>query len=259
MVVRARIRLCRPRDPLHRIVEDGPGQARARLPRRADPQRVLDAAACVAPVRRRALRAAGHQVRGVMSAAPIPKTAPFADDEIESLNRVVGTATPVQRAWLAGFLAGLAAQQGGVASNDLAPAAARQKAEPLMVLYATESGNSEKLAGDVAKSARKLGFKPMLVDMADPEIASLKDVKRLIVIAATWGEGEPPARAIRAYKELMSDTAPRLDGVEFGVLALGDTAYAEFCAIGKALDERLPAPGGGGVGGGGGLRFAFSW
>jgi sulfite reductase (NADPH) flavoprotein alpha-component len=177
-----------------------------------------------------------------MSAAPIPKTAPFADDEIESLNRVVGTATPVQRAWLAGFLAGLDAQAGATA-GAVAPAAAPQKAEPLTILYATESGNSEKLAGDVAKSARKLGFKPTLIDMADLELASLKDVKRLIVIAATWGEGEPPARAIHAYKELMSDAAPRLDGVEFGVLALGDTAYAEFCAIGKALDARLEALG----------------
>ena len=123
------------------------------------------------------------------------------------------------------------------------PAAAPQPAEPLTILYATESGNSEKLAGDVAKAARKLGFKPSLVDMADLEVASLANVKQLIVIAATWGEGEPPARAIRAYKELMSDAAPRLDGVEFGVLALGDTAYVEFCAIGKALDERLAALG----------------
>jgi sulfite reductase (NADPH) flavoprotein alpha-component len=173
-----------------------------------------------------------------MSAAPIPKTAPFADDEIEVLNRVVGPATAVQRAWLAGFLAGLDATS-NEAAGFVAPAAAPQKAEPLTILYATESGNSEKLAGDVAKSARKLGFKPALVDMADLEVASLKDVKRLIVIAATWGEGEPPARSIRAYKEVMSETAPRLDGVEFGVLALGDTAYAEFCAIGKALDTRL--------------------
>ena len=133
--------------------------------------------------------------------------------------------------------------QGAAAAGAVAPAAPPQKAEPLTILYATESGNSEKLAGDVAKSARKLGFKPTLVDMADLELASLKDVKRLIVIAATWGEGEPPARAIRAYKELMSDAAPRLDGVEFGVLALGDTAYAEFCAIGKALDARLEALG----------------
>ncbi|HWP14064.1 MAG TPA: flavodoxin domain-containing protein, partial [Xanthobacteraceae bacterium] len=177
-----------------------------------------------------------------MSAAPIPKTAPFAEEEIESLNRVVGTATPIQRAWLAGFLAGLEAQA-GVAANDVLPAAAPQKAEPLTVLYATESGNSEKLAGDVAKSARKLGFKPALVDMADLDVASLKDTKKLIVIAATWGEGEPPGRAVHAYKTLMSDAAPRLDDVEFGVLALGDTAYAEFCAIGKALDARLEALG----------------
>ena len=47
-----------------------------------------------------------------MSASPIPKTAPFADDEIDVLNRVVGPATPIQRAWLAGFLAGLDAQSG---------------------------------------------------------------------------------------------------------------------------------------------------
>jgi sulfite reductase (NADPH) flavoprotein alpha-component len=174
-----------------------------------------------------------------MSAAPIPKTAPFADDEIESLNRVVGPATAVQRAWLAGFLAGLDA----AGLPQPLPAAPPQPAEPLTVLYATESGNSEKLAGDVAKSARKMGLKPSLVDMADLDVASLSGVKKLIVIAATWGEGEPPARAIRAYKELMSDAAPRLDGVEFGVLALGDTAYVEFCAIGKALDERLAALG----------------
>ena len=80
--------------------------------------------------------------------------------------------------------------------------------------------------------------------MADLDLAALASAKRLVVIAATWGEGEPPARAARVYAELMSENAPRLDGVEFGVLALGDTAYVEFCAIGKALDERFAALGG---------------
>ena len=74
-------------------------------------------------------------------------------------------------------------------------------------------------------------------------MADLAKAKRLVVIAATWGEGEPPARAVRVYNELMGEGAPRLDGVEFGVLALGDTAYAEFCAIGKAIDARLEALG----------------
>jgi sulfite reductase (NADPH) flavoprotein alpha-component len=178
-----------------------------------------------------------------MSASPVPRTAPFADDEIELLNRIVRHATPVQRAWLTGFLAGLDAAAGQPAAEAL-PSASARPAEPLTVLYATESGNSEKLAGDVAKAARKLGFKPSAVDMADLDLASLCTAKRLIVIAATWGEGEPPARAASVYKELMSDRAPRIDGLEFGVLALGDTAYVEFCAIGRALDERLAALGG---------------
>jgi sulfite reductase (NADPH) flavoprotein alpha-component len=96
----------------------------------------------------------------------------------------------------------------------------------------------------MAKTARKLGLKPSMVDMADLDVATLGAVRRLVVIAATWGEGDPPAPAARAYGELMGEGAPRLDGVEFGVLALGDTAYAEFCAIGKALDARLEALGG---------------
>jgi sulfite reductase (NADPH) flavoprotein alpha-component len=174
-----------------------------------------------------------------MSTSPIPKTAPFAEEEIEILNRVVGTATPIQRAWLAGFLAGLDAS-----SSPAPPASAARPAEPLTILFASESGNSERLAADMAKAARKQGFKPSVIDMADLDVATLAKAPRLIVIAATWGEGDPPARAARAYADLMSDRAPRLDNVEFGVLALGDTAYVEFCAVGKAIDERLAALGG---------------
>jgi len=173
--------------------------------------------------------------------SPIPKTAPFAEEEIDLLNRVVGTASPVQRAWLAGFLAGLDASSAVVMPHPAAPA---RPAEPLTIVYASESGNSEKLAGDLAKAARKNGLKPTVIDMADLELSALASAKRLVVIAATWGEGEPPARAVRTYNELMGEGAPRLDGIEFGVLALGDTAYAEFCAIGRKIDERLAALGG---------------
>lgn len=171
----------------------------------------------------------------------LPRTAPFGDGERASLDAVLGAASPTQRAWLAGFLAGLDAAGGQPAAL---PAAPPKAAAPLTVIYASESGNSEALAGTVAKLARKQGFKPKVVDFADLDIATLPKAGKLVAIAATWGEGEPPARAVRAYGELMGEGAPRLDGVEFAVLALGDTSYAEFCAIGKALDERFEALGG---------------
>jgi sulfite reductase (NADPH) flavoprotein alpha-component len=174
-----------------------------------------------------------------MALSPIPKTAPFAEEEIELLNRVVSTATATQRVWLAGFLAGLEAST--ASSQPIAPPVA---AEPLTIIYATESGNSEKLAADFAKAARKTGLRPTLIDMAELDVATLASTRRLVVIAATWGEGEPPARATRAYNELMGEGAPRLDGIEFGVLALGDSAYAEFCATGQRIDQRLAALGG---------------
>jgi sulfite reductase (NADPH) flavoprotein alpha-component len=172
--------------------------------------------------------------------AILPRTAPFEDKERASLDAVLGAATPIQRAWLAGFLAGLDAAGGQPAA---VPAAPPKAAEPLTILFASESGNSEKLAGDLAKLARKNGFKPKIVDFFDLDVASLAEEKHVVAIAATWGEGEPPARATRAYGELMGEGAPRLDGVDFAVLSLGDTSYAEFCAIGKALDARFEALG----------------
>ncbi|MCJ2096484.1 flavodoxin domain-containing protein [Methylobacterium sp. J-072] len=171
----------------------------------------------------------------------LPRTAPFGDGERASLDAVLGSATPVQRAWLAGFLAGLDAAGGQPAA---APSAPPKAAEPLTIVYASESGNSEALAGNVAKLARKQGFKPKVVDFSDLDVATLPKAGKLIAIAATWGEGEPPARAVRAYGELMGEGAPRIDGVDFAVLALGDTSYVEFCAIGKALDARFEALGG---------------
>ncbi|MFT6466690.1 MAG: sulfite reductase (NADPH) flavoprotein alpha-component [Halopseudomonas sp.] len=85
----------------------------------------------------------------------IPNTAPFAEQDIAILSNVVGPASPIQRAWLAGFLAGVDAS---TTAQQLTVGA--QPAEPLTILYATESGNAERLATDMAKSTRKIGLKP---------------------------------------------------------------------------------------------------
>jgi len=170
----------------------------------------------------------------------LPKNAPFTPEEIDVLNSVVARTTPQQRAWLAGFFAGFEAAQAGGAAQ---PAAAPKPRLPLTVFYASESGNAEALALRTKKLAQKHGLDAKVIDFADADLATLSKAKNIIVYAATWGEGDPPSRAVDFYNALMSEEAPRLEGVRFAVLALGDTAYAQFCATGKAIDARLEALG----------------
>jgi sulfite reductase (NADPH) flavoprotein alpha-component len=174
-----------------------------------------------------------------MPSSPLlPKTAPFADDQIAALNTVMSASTADQRTWLAGFLAGFAAANDstGVASVPASPPARRA---PLTILFGTESGNSEALAAQARKAATKLGFAPKVMDMAGIDMAQLAALENVLVIASTWGEGDPPQRAVDFQDALMADDAPRLTKLRYAVLSLGDRAYAQFCEVGKRFDERF--------------------
>ncbi len=174
------------------------------------------------------------------SALPVlPETAPFGSDQIALLNRVMADTTPEQRSWLSGFLAGVQSAAG----TQAAAATSASPRRPLTILYATESGNAESVADEARKRAAKNGFAAKLVDMADTSPEEIAKADNLLVIASTWGEGDPPERATTFYQALMADDAPSFAGRRFAVLALGDSSYVNFCETGRRIDERLASLG----------------
>jgi sulfite reductase (NADPH) flavoprotein alpha-component len=174
----------------------------------------------------------------------LPSSAPFRPEEIAALNGVITKTSPEQRAWLSGFLAGFQAATSGAQAGAAAPAATPAKKVPLLILFATESGNAETLAASVRKAGQKLGFAARTADVGTITVAEAAKAENLLMIASTWGEGDPPQRAADFYNAILAPDAPRFDKTRFSVLALGDRAYVNFCSTGRTFDERFAALGG---------------
>ena len=152
----------------------------------------------------------------------IPEDAPFTGD---------------QKSWLSGFLAGM--QSAKAMTGSQASVAGVSTAPMLNILYGTQTGNAEGLAMDAAVTARAQGFQAVVQGLDDVTIDAFSAMKRVIITIATYGEGEMPDNAGLFWESIYSADMPKLPDMQFGVLALGDTSYDEFCQAGKLLDIRL--------------------
>ncbi|MEZ5464142.1 MAG: sulfite reductase subunit alpha [Lysobacteraceae bacterium] len=106
------------------------------------------------------------------------------------------------------------------------------------VFWASQTGFASELAERTASSLSGTGLAADAVDLGSIEPEALRDCRRALFVVSTTGEGDPPDHALGFMAALMSSDV-RLDGLSFGLLALGDREYAQFCAFGHALDRRL--------------------
>ncbi|MEU8863453.1 diflavin oxidoreductase [Streptomyces umbrinus] len=144
-----------------------------------------------------------------------------------------------QEAWLAGFIAGVAAAGRREGAAGDAPSVT------IDVLFGTQTGNSEFVAGELVTGARArgLGGKATALDDTTPE--QLAAMSHVLVVTSTYGEGELPDNAGLFWEALQAETAPRLEGLRYAVLGLGDRGYDDFCQAAKLIDTRLEQLGAG--------------
>ncbi|OLO06130.1 assimilatory sulfite reductase (NADPH) flavoprotein subunit [Salinicola socius] len=169
---------------------------------------------------------------------------PLSADQAKRVQQALADLDASQRQWLSGYLAGLGAQAAAGTTQAGASQTTPTASTTLTVLYGSQTGNAEGVAELAAERAGAKGFDVTLLSMADASKKTLKAVERLLVVVSTQGDGDPPDPALEFHELMMGRKAPKLAGLRFAVLGLGDASYEHFCQTGKEFDARLAELGG---------------
>ncbi|MBZ9613096.1 assimilatory sulfite reductase (NADPH) flavoprotein subunit [Rheinheimera maricola] len=167
----------------------------------------------------------------------VAQASPLSEQQVNQLQGLVSQLNPIQQAWVSGYLAA-SAQLAGQLSGQPVPAQAAASAS-LTILFGSQTGNARHVAEALAKQAQAKGIVAKVVDMAEYKTSQLKNEQYLVIVTSTYGEGEPPENAIGLHNFLFSKKAPKLPGLKYAVLGLGDTSYEFFCKTAQDFDQRL--------------------
>ncbi|VDP14059.1 unnamed protein product [Onchocerca flexuosa] len=122
---------------------------------------------------------------------------------------------------------------------------ARMKSEErkVLIIYGSQTGTAEELAGRLSKDVQNYGQKALLLDPEEMNVEDFEKIKEipgtlLIMCMATYGEGDPTDNAQEFYQHVLN-TNLNLKGVNFAVFGLGNKTYGHFNEIAKYFDQRM--------------------
>lgn len=170
-----------------------------------------------------------------MSSAALALPTPLSSEHSTLLAQFAASTDASGLLWASGYLAGLARSLETPAATPI-PATATTRAT---VLYGSQTGNAKRAAEALHASLAAAGLPARLLRADAYPLRELKDERLLYLAISTQGDGDPPDDAQAFVEFLSGKRAPQLPQLKYAVLALGDSSYPQFCAIGQRLDARL--------------------
>lgn len=171
------------------------------------------------------------------------KANPLNEKQLLALNELVKDVTTEQLIWINGFIAGRMSAS-NQSSSELSFVESKSESElasqlNLTILYGSETGNSKELADKFAEKAAFKNISANVFSMYEYNYKKLKEEENVAIIVSTHGEGDPPDMAEDFYKYITGKRAPKLENLNYSVLALGDKSYKYFCKTGGDIDEAV--------------------
>jgi len=130
------------------------------------------------------------------------------------------------------------------------PAAKKQEKaagaeDSIAIYFGSQSGTAEGFAHEIEQEAAEKGLGTAVIDLEDFDPEEFAKHKVVILVVATYGEGDPTDNAVEFFKWLKDEAEEELmQGSKFCVMGLGNRQYVNFNSCGKMADEHLERIGG---------------